>query len=56
MKFIIRLEKTIQEKRFEPFKAEFVQEFDSEFWDYEEAIEHSLNKLEKIIKKRMNKD
>lgn len=53
MKYTIRLEKTIQESRFEPFRAEFTGEYDSEFLKYEDAIQQSLDNLDKILAVRV---
>lgn len=55
MKYTIRLEKTIQENKFEPFRAELTQEYDSEFWKYEDAVKHSLDNLEKILQERKSR-
>lgn len=53
MKYTIRLEKTIQESRFEPFRAEFTGEYDSEFLKYEDAIQQSLDNLDRILATRV---
>lgn len=49
MKYTIRLEKAIQEKQFEPFRAEITQEYDSDQWNYENAVQNSLEQLDRIF-------
>jgi hypothetical protein len=55
LRYTIRLEKTVQEEQFQPFRAEFSHEYDSEYWEYGKAAEHSLEQLERIFAARKAK-